>query len=101
LGNRVKIEVNQTIRQEGVGNRQLLLFWYNLNGRIVAGQYVAKIYTVWDALAHGRTNGAIVWLAADLNSDDHQEKEQALATLKTFASKLYPVLNLYLPNSDN
>jgi exosortase D (VPLPA-CTERM-specific) len=99
MGQQGEFEVNQIVMQEEERNPRLLLFWYDLNGRVVAGQYAAKFYTAWDSVVHGRTNGAMVLLAADLSSDDHQEKARALATLKEFASKLYPVLNLYLPHS--
>lgn len=100
VGQQGEIEVNQAVMQEGRENRRLLLFWYDLNGRIVAGQYAAKLYTAWDSVVHGRTNGAMVWLATDLASNDQQGKGQALANLEEFASKLYPVLDRYLPDSD-
>lgn len=100
VGQRGEVEMNQLLRHGGE-KAQAILFWYDLNGRIVAGQHAAKFYTVFDAVAHGRTNGAMVWLSVDLTSDDRTEKERALATLTGFASMLYPALDQYLPDSSD
>jgi EpsI family protein len=56
------VEVNQVERRAGPASRSLL-FWYDINGRIVRSIYAAKGYTLWDALTHGRTNGAVVMVA--------------------------------------
>lgn len=50
--NRVSIHDAQRTR--------VALYWYDLNGRVVANPYQAKLVTALDALTHGRTNGAIV-----------------------------------------
>lgn len=91
-------EMNQTVQQGAEQGRRLLLFWYDVNGRLVAGQYAAKWYTVWDAIVHGRTNGALVCVTADLASGDPQEQERAVARLTEFALNLYPALDRYLPH---
>lgn len=101
VGEPGEMEINQTVQEESAQGRRLVLFWYDLNGRIVAGQYAVKGYTAWDAIVHGRTNGAIIWLAADLASGDPQEKARALAMLTEFSANLYPALNNYLPHLAN
>jgi EpsI family protein len=58
------VEINQVVQQEGKYKRELL-FWYDLNGRIVADKYEAKAWMVWDGLTRGRTNGAVVILSSD------------------------------------
>ena len=97
LGQRGDVEVNRVFRQEG-DKAQMVLFWYDLNGRIVAGRHLAKFNTVVDALLHGRTNGALVRVAANLSSEDQAGKGQAMAMLTEFISTLYPALDHYLPN---
>ena len=42
-----------------------MLFWYDVNGRIVADFYRLKSYTIWDAVTRRRTNGAVVMIAWD------------------------------------
>jgi EpsI family protein len=47
--------LNQAIRQ---GNQ--VLFWFDVNGRVLAEPYQAKLYSIVDAVARRRTNGAVV-----------------------------------------
>jgi hypothetical protein len=73
-----------------------MLFWYDVNGRIVTNLYLAKAYTVWDALAHRRTNAAAVaiqWQAAS-GDDFIHAGEDALR----FADAVAPLLREYLPS---
>lgn len=51
--------LNRAVRHEG---RQpwVVIFWYDLNGRILANRYLAKVTTALDGLTAGRTNGAFV-----------------------------------------
>lgn len=75
------------------------LFWYDLNGRVVADRYWAKVYTIWDALVHRRTNGTVVWLKTNVAGEI--EKDQAIMRLAQFAGAVYSVLdgNILEPNS--
>lgn len=98
VGGRGTIEVNQRIVHEE-GKKQAIVFWYDLNGRVLDSPQAAKLYTALDALAYGRTNGALVWVAVDLTSDDQKGIEQAMAQLGTFVAQAYPVLDRYLPGS--
>lgn len=41
-------------------DRQLVLYWYQENGRVIASEYLGKVYAVWDAIRLGRRDGAIV-----------------------------------------
>lgn len=61
-----------------LGERDRVVFWYDLDGRRVAGRLEAKARMTWDALARGRTNGALVLVGsrvfgpeddANLNAD--------------------------------
>ncbi|HEU5321300.1 MAG TPA: exosortase W [Methylomirabilota bacterium] len=51
--------LNRAVRQEG-RHPQVVIFWYDLNGRILANRYLAKVTTAFDGLWYGRTNGALV-----------------------------------------
>ena len=55
------IAINQVVPEARI--QRGLIFWYDLNGRIVADMYLAKAYTVWDALTRRRTNGAVIMVA--------------------------------------
>jgi EpsI family protein len=74
---------------------QGLLFWYDINGRIVSDIYEAKAYATWDGLIRRRTNGAVVmigWRGAVGRSVDEYRRQA-----REFAQALIPVLQLYLP----
>ncbi len=88
------IEVNRLIKREGEINR-LILFWYDLNGRVVTGKYMAKAYTTWDSLTRGRTNGAIVMVSTEIYNK--AGTEEALRDTEKFIKDILPVLRAYIP----
>lgn len=57
----VAIPVNRAIIQKGL-ERQLVYYWFEQSGRRLTSDYAAKAWLVWDALKHGRTDGALVRL---------------------------------------
>lgn len=85
------LTLNEVVHQ-GNERRKGVVFWYDLNGRIVANIYKAKGYTLWDTITRQRSNGAIVMIAWD--SRDGGSREDALA----FAQALLPVLQQHLPS---
>ncbi|HLG22806.1 MAG TPA: exosortase W [Candidatus Manganitrophaceae bacterium] len=96
-----RIKVNTFIKRERGGSR-LICFWYDLNGRIVTSRYLAKLYTVWDVFAHGRTNGAIILLASDVMQDgtldvEEGRLERARLSLEAFMQDLFGALPGALP----
>ncbi len=88
------LELNEVVRATA-GTRRGVLFWYDVNGRIVGDFYRLKSYTIWDAVTRGRTNGAVVMIAWDDVASVHSEtaREDAIK----FAQALLPVLRRHLP----
>jgi len=78
------IKLNRIEKGKGAPDN-VILFWYELNGRIVTSRYWAKAYTVWDVLAKGRSNGAVILVSGE---SSHAEN---------FVKDLIPLLNDYLP----
>jgi EpsI family protein len=74
--------------------KQVVLYWYQSNGRYIASEYWQKIYLVIDSITKRRTDGSFVRLIAPVINEN---EEKALADLKDFASQLVPVLQEYLP----
>jgi hypothetical protein len=64
--------------------------------RVISNMYVAKGYTIWDAMTRARTNGAVVMIAwhSGARSTPHQARRNAIA----FASGLLPHLRALLPS---
>ena len=47
------------------GKKRLVITWYDVNGRVTADPWRAKLLTIWDGLRRGRTNGALVAITAE------------------------------------
>lgn len=67
------------------GQRSVMLYWYQAQGRIIASEYWVKIYLVWDALRTRRRDGAIVRILVPISpgSDGAQELKAAADLART------------------
>lgn len=90
------VEINQVIREEG-GQKRHILFWYDINGRIVADRYRAKLHTAWDALARGRSNGAVIVLTS--NFRESADIPGILSHNEVLVREIVPLLRDYLPTA--
>lgn len=90
------IRINKKVFQERKNN-QLLLFWYDMNGKIINSRHKAKIVNAFDGLFRGRTNGAIIIVSKNVDQSDNLK--EALNDEMKFVSELIPVLRTYLPSS--
>lgn len=81
--------------QEKDGVRRGVLYWYDINGRVVSDLFLAKRLTIWDGLTRRRTNGAVVMLAwtGATGPDADKVRQQTLE----FARSLMPILRRRLP----
>jgi EpsI family protein len=90
-----QITINRYVISKGL-DRQLVLYWYQSHGRVVASEYAGKFYLVKDAIELNRTDAAIIRVIVPLapGDDDGSEAERKGAQ---FVKSLFPVLNTYLP----
>lgn len=86
------VQVNQFMIQKG-SQKQWVLYWYNDRGRVIANEYRAKLYLVFDAAVRNRTDGALVRVSIPIDDDE----EIALNEGKAFAERIFPLLQEYLP----
>jgi EpsI family protein len=93
-GNTSPIVVNRYLIQKGM-DRQLVLYWYQSHGRVVASEYWAKYYLIRDAVRLNRTDGALVRVISPLVGDDGETRAEMLAV--AFVKDLFPALGKYLP----
>jgi EpsI family protein len=87
------IAVSEIVERRDAGERGVV-FWYDVNSRVLSNIYTAKMYTLWDILTRRRSNGAVVMLAWDSTSGGESSRQQALA----FAEVLLPVLRSHFPS---
>jgi EpsI family protein len=95
-GNYSTIEINRIVILKGV-EKQLVLYWYQSHGRVVASEYWGKIYTVLDALRKNRTDAALVRVICPVV--DGSEKAEIIAEENAidFVRALFPLLSRFLP----
>ena len=94
LSPRRSIMVNKTVLKDD-DRTTLILYWYDLNGKIVANRYKTKFITAFDGITRGRTNGAFILISSNLT---HSCDMQTILNEETeFVKMVLPVLNEYLP----
>lgn len=94
------IEVNRYVIRKGL-DRQLVLYWYQSLGRVVASEYWSKFYLIRDAVRLNRTDGSMVRVIAPIpgttTGDAAEGERRAEALAVTFVQELFPALGSYLP----
>jgi EpsI family protein len=86
------VTVNEFVIQKGL-DRQVVFYWYQGRGRVVANEYANKAFLMLDAARLHRTNGGLVRLIAPIVST----ADKARTDLGAFATLLLPHLDRYLP----
>ena len=92
-GEALPIHVNKYIVARG-DNRSVVLYWYQSRSRVVASEYMAKIYTMWDAVRTNRTDTALVRVVVPVQQGDTGAAEDLAVS---FVRDLFEPLKHYLP----
>lgn len=74
--------------------RQLVYYWYQSQGRVVAADWQKIIYVGWDRATRGRTDGSLVRFTIPVVRGDEQSAEQAFQDL---APLVFERLDAYVP----
>lgn len=90
------IEVNRVVIERGL-DRNLVLYWYQSHGRVVASEYWGKAYTVVDAIRLNRTDAALVRVTVPFERDASRGAAGAEAAATSFVQALFPALSDHLP----
>jgi EpsI family protein len=90
-----RVQVNRYVIVKG-HSRQLVMYWFQAHGRVVASEYWAKIYLVADAIRMNRTDGALVRLVTPILTNEADE--QAMTRLTELASEIVLKLPRFIPN---
>ncbi len=84
--------VNRVVIEKGF-DRQLILYWYQDRGRIIASEYAAKGYLILDATTRNRTDGALVRVSTPVVGTEDEAFRHAVA----FVKEAFPALGAHLP----
>ncbi len=90
------IVINDFIIEKGL-DRQVVLYWYQAHGRVVASEYWGKIYTVVDAVRLNRTDGALVRLTTPVRGSGPEAEQDAERSAIAFVQQVFPQLSRFLP----
>ena len=86
------VQVNRYVIAKGL-NTQVVFYWYQGRGRIIANEYSNKLLLMADAARLGRTNGGLVRLITPVETT----RAAATGELAAFAGALLPHLSRHLP----
>lgn len=87
-----KVPVNMYLIRKGL-EQQLVLYWYQSHGRVVASEYWGKFYMVYDALRLNRTDAALVRITAPLyNGSEDEARAHALDFAKQITGDIEQII---------
>ena len=87
-------KVNRYVISKGL-DRQLVLYWYQSNGRVVASEYWAKIFLVADSIHRNRSDGALLRVVTPIARGESEASAEQRAL--NFVSEIYPQLDRFIP----
>jgi EpsI family protein len=87
------IRVNRYLIQKG-RDQMLVLYWYQSQGKAVAGELAAKVEMAKNSILRHRTDGALVRVSSPV----YDSVEDASKLLVRYVQALYPILGQYLPD---
>ncbi len=88
-----EITVNKYLVSKG-DSSSLVLYWYQSVDRVVASEYLAKIYLVTDAIRYNRTDTALVRVVVPVGNGD---VDKALARGTDFIQQSFSAYQVYFP----
>jgi EpsI family protein len=91
------ISVNRYVIQKGV-DRQIVLYWYQSHGRVVASEYWSKFFLVRDAVRLNRTDAALVRVIVPIPSGPDDGEVRAEGQAVDLVKQIFPLLPKYLPS---
>jgi EpsI family protein len=93
-GHAQSIRVNRYLVQKDL-RRHIVLFWYQMHGRVLASEYATKFFLIQDAVRLNRTDGALVRLIVPVTEEGGESTADRVAT--AFVRALFPLLTPHLP----
>ncbi len=90
-----QIVVNEYVIAQGL-DKELVFYWYQGRGRVIASEYWGKFWMISDAITRNRTDGALVRLITPIAGAS--DLSQAHTRLVKFTQGIFPYLNKFIPN---
>ena len=94
MPDQARITVNNVLIQKGL-EKQVILYWYHDRGRVIASEYWAKGYLVWDAMTKNRSDGSLVRISVPVKDGTVKE---AYDHGVDFLHDIWPTLLEHMPD---
>jgi EpsI family protein len=92
LDNGRNVPINLYILRKGL-DEELVLYWYQAHGRIIASEYWGKFYLVYDALRLNRTDAALVRITVPVeHGNETAAQDRAIAFAKQIAGNVEQII---------
>jgi EpsI family protein len=88
------IHVNRYVVSKS-GQRQLVLYWFQAHGRVVASEWQAKYHLISDSLHMNRSDGGMVRLMTPML--DGESPDAAQVRIMKLGSQVLPLPDSYIP----
>jgi EpsI family protein len=95
-GRTTPIVLNRFVIRKGT-ERQVVLYWYQSHGRVVASEYWSKMYLVFDAVRSHRSDAALVRVISPVLPDE-DGTSAAVRRVTEFVQALFAPLEGHLPS---
>ena len=86
MGNGLGQVINRVLIEKGL-EQQVILYWYQDRGRVIASEYWAKGYMIWDAIMKNRTDGSLVRISIPVTTNPEAAYQHGI----NFIQDLWPV----------
>ena len=86
-----QVTVNEYVIKKGL-DEDLVLYWFQSQGRVIASEYMEKMWMVVDSLQRNRTDGALVRIWTPIQGSE----KEALARASAFARSIAPPLSEFV-----
>jgi EpsI family protein len=74
--------------------REVVIYWYQARGRVIASEYSSKFWMVSDAVRRNRTDTALIRVVSPATGSESGARDTAIAFIQAF----YPSLHDYIPD---
>lgn len=92
-----EITVNRYVIEKGL-ERQVVLYWYQSHGRVVANEYRSKLFMIFDAVRLNRSDAALVRVTSPRVSSDEGAGSVPDEKAIEFVRTMFPLLDRFLPS---
>jgi len=91
------ITVNRYVIEKGL-EQQVVLYWYQSHGRVIANEYRSKVFMIFDAARLNRSDAALVRVTSPRIGSDQEAEKAADVKAVEFVKAVFPLLGRFVPS---